>query len=73
MLRRTLLPTASLIASIALICAAATLGPRVAQGLGPDGVVDIRVLEVGDGPLPRPTAAQRLAWEVRHRCVPGRQ
>jgi hypothetical protein len=67
MLRRTLLPTASLIASIALICAAATLGPRVAQGLGPDGVVDIRVLEVGDGPLPRPTAAQRLAWEVRQR------
>lgn len=53
---------------LAVACLASALaGARVAHGLGPDGTVDIRVLEVGDGPLSRPTAAQRLAWEVRQR------
>ena len=74
MLRRASAPLALLLAPLALLallastCAVvALLAPGVARGLGPDGAVDVRVLEVGDGPLSRPTAAQRLAWEVRQR------
>jgi hypothetical protein len=65
MARRPFAVAASL---FALACLALALLPsRSARGLGPDGAVDIRVLEVGDAPPPRPSAAQRLAWEVRQR------
>jgi hypothetical protein len=66
MARRTLVFAAPLL--VTTLCWVATVSwPRAAHGLGPESAVDIRVLEVGDAPPPRPTAAQRLSWEVRQR------
>ena len=56
-----------LLALAALGCAVAWLQPVKVAGLGPDTAVDIRSLDVSDAPPARPTAAQRLAWEVRQR------
>lgn len=62
--RRTL--SACLLALAAVACAAALL-PLRAAAFGDRTIVDIRVLEIQGATLPRPTAALRLAWEVRQR------
>lgn len=58
--------------SVYLLCAgallAAALWPRSAGAIGELTAVDIRSVEYDGGrSLPRPTAPQRLAWEVRQR------
>jgi hypothetical protein len=58
--------SACLIALAALACAVA-LTPLPAAAFGDRTVVDIRMLEIGGLVPPRPTAALRLAWEVRQR------
>ena len=53
---------------LAFACAAAWLGAAPpGRALGPTSQVDLRGVSVGDAPEPRPTARQRLAWEVRKR------
>jgi hypothetical protein len=52
-------------AGLALLVA---LRPRSVAAIGERTTVDIRTVELESGAqLPRPTAAQRLAWEVRQR------
>lgn len=56
-----------LLGAAALLLAAA-LRPLAARAIGDATAVDIRVIELASGgEPPRPTAAQRLAWEVRQR------
>jgi hypothetical protein len=55
------------LASFVVLAAALLWSPR-AHAIGALGTVDVRGVEYGGGALaPRPTAAQRLAWEVRQR------
>jgi hypothetical protein len=58
--------SACLIALAALACAA-VLWPLRAAAFGDRTVVDIRTVEIQGVAPPRPTAALRLAWEVRQR------
>ncbi len=49
-------------------CVATLVGPPQARAIGALTAVDIRGVDYSGGsPAPRPTAAQRLAWEVRQR------
>jgi hypothetical protein len=52
-------------AALALLLLA--LAPLRAAAFGDRTIVDIRTVEVAGALLPRPTAALRLAWEVRQR------
>lgn len=62
---RRLLCTAALGGS--LLACGLSLAPLAARAFGDRTLVDIRTVEVQGAAPPRPTAALRLAWEVRQR------
>lgn len=61
----------ALLAALALLSCVlvgtSAIWPLSAAAFGERTIVDIRILEVAGASLPRPTAALRLAWEVRQR------
>ena len=56
-----------LLIALALLACLAALQPLGAAAFGDRTVIDIRTVEIPGATLPRPSAALRLAWEVRQR------
>jgi len=60
-------PASLLLIALAVLACLAAFRPLGAAAFGDRTIVDIRTVEVQGASLPRPTAALRLAWEVRQR------
>jgi hypothetical protein len=66
--RRNAARLATVACLIGVAVTVATFGASGARAIGPRTAVELRMLDYdGGNPFPRPTAAQRLSWEVRQR------